>query len=134
MKHSLTTTSVGVIAAFVFVAPAALWAQSASVAAALYGQGVEAYFAGGPTAESYFSRAISTDPTDPRPYYFRAMTRLREGREDEARTDMQAGADAESKQPNRFAVGKALERIQGSSRLLLEQSFQHSGIRSLEFT
>jgi hypothetical protein len=110
------------MAVCIFVAPSVLRAQSANVAAALYGQGVEAYFAGQlGDAESYFSRAISLDPTDPRAYYFRAMTRLRNGRDDQARMDMQSGADAEARLPNRFAIGKALERVQGSGRLMLEQ-------------
>lgn len=109
-------------AAWTLVALGALLAQTPNVAATLYGQGVEAYFAGrSDDADSYLSRAISIDASDPRAYYFRAMTRLRDGRDDQARTDMQSGADAEAKLPNRFTIGKALERVQGSGRLLLEQ-------------
>src|SRR6476660_3099543 len=122
MCKLLIHTTFVVSAVWTFAAPSALRAQSANVAGVLYGQGVEAYFAGQMAdADSCFSRAISLDATDPRAYYFRAMTRLRNGRDDDARMDMQSGADMEAKQPNRFAVGKALERVQGSGRLLLEK-------------
>jgi len=91
-------------------------------AAMFYSQGVHAYFAGQRAqAEQYLSAALAIDPRDPRPYYFRALSRLRLGRTDEARRDMQAGAAWEAQAPNRFAVGAALERVQGQHRILLEQ-------------
>lgn len=91
-------------------------------ASALYGQGVHAYFAGRSNeAESCLSRALELDAHDPRFYYFRALSLLRLGRVDEARGDMLAGAAREAQQPGRFAVGGALQRVQGRHRLLLEQ-------------
>jgi tetratricopeptide (TPR) repeat protein len=88
----------------------------------LYGQGVNAYFAGRSNeAESYLSQALALDAEDPRIYYFRALSLLRLGRLDEARGDMMAGASVEAQHPQRFAVGRALERVQGGHRLMLER-------------
>lgn len=91
-------------------------------AAALYESGVEAYFSGQlGAADSYLTRAIAANPNDPRSYYFRGLSKMREGRSMEARGDMQIGAALEAKLPNRFDIGKTLERVQGSSRLVLEE-------------
>ena len=49
-----------------------------------------------------------------------ALTLLRQGRSDEARGDMLVGAALEAQQPRRYAIGAALERVQGGERLLLE--------------
>jgi hypothetical protein len=107
----------GTIAA---VASSAAHAQP-SDATSLYSQGVHAYFAGqSAQAEYYLSTARALNPDDPRTYYFLALARMRQGRGDEARFDMQTGAALEAQQPNRFAVGISLERVQGSDRLLLE--------------
>lgn len=112
----------GLIVAFVVLGPTALRAQDSDIAGTLYSQGVEAFFAGRSTeADAYLSRAIAINPDDPRAFYFRSLSRLREGRQAEAQADMQTGADIEARQPNRFAIGKALERVQGPARLLLEQ-------------
>ena len=90
--------------------------------ASLYGQGVNAYFAGRTSdAELFLSQALALNPHDPRAYYFRALSLLRLGRLDEARGDMMVGASLEAQRPNRFSVGRALERVQGSHRLTLEQ-------------
>lgn len=86
-----------------------------------YGQGVHAYFsADDDQAERYLTRAIQGDKNDPRPYYFRAMSRLRQGRDLDARRDMETGAAIEAWAPDRYAVGRALLRVQGRHRLLLE--------------
>jgi len=95
--------------------------QTGNAAGMLYGRGVHASFAGnGDEAEQYLTQAIQSNPSDPRPYYFRALTRLRRGQDTEGRADMQAGAAADARAPGRWAVGSALERVQGSERLLLE--------------
>jgi hypothetical protein len=94
-----------------------------------YSQGVDAYFAGRSCqAESFLSTAIEFNSQDPRAYYFRAFSLLRQGRVDEARGDMLTGALLETKQPRRFAIGSALERIQGCDRLMLEE-FRRSARR-----
>jgi tetratricopeptide (TPR) repeat protein len=93
-----------------------------SAADKYYGRGVHAYLAGQDhRAESYLSLAIESNPNDPRPYYFRAMSRLRQGRAGEARQDMQIGAFIEAGDPHRWAVGTALQRVQGPDRLMLEK-------------
>jgi tetratricopeptide (TPR) repeat protein len=95
--------------------------QSANSAGMLYSGGVHAYFAGhDEEAEQYLTRAIQSDPNDPRPYYFRAMSRLRRGHDAAARQDMQQGAAVEARAPDRWGVGSALQRVQGTDRLLLE--------------
>ena len=88
----------------------------------LYSDGVQAYFGGRcGEAESLFSSVAGMDPNDPRAFYFRALSLMRQGREDEARSDMEIGAQIEARFPTRFDIGKTLERVQGSNRLLLEQ-------------
>jgi hypothetical protein len=98
------------------------YAQDQESAIILYGDGVRAYFSGNSRqAEEALSRALESHSQDPRPYYFRALSLLRLGRTAEARGDMMVGAAMEAQQPNRYAVGKSLERVQGYDRLLLER-------------
>jgi hypothetical protein len=97
------------------------WSQQLR-AGSLYEQGVNAYFAGrGSEAEAALSEVIQWNPQDPRAYYFRALSLLRQGRSDEARGDMHTGASLEAQAPHRYGVGAALERVQGGSRLMLEK-------------
>src|SRR4029079_3725986 len=85
-------------------------AQQFGAADALYSSGVEAYFRGcSAEAESSFSSLMSVDPNDPRAHYFRALSLMRQGREDEARSDMEIGAQLEARSPYRFDIGKTLE-------------------------
>jgi hypothetical protein len=110
-----------------FSAAAVLWSgavrgQDLDAAAIHYGDGVHAYFAGNSSrAEQSLSSALELNSQDPRIYYFRALSLLRQGRTAEARGDMQVGAALEAQRPGRFAIGSALERVQGHDRLLLEQ-------------
>jgi len=105
------------------------WLSTASISLAhdwnaagmYYGRGVHAYFSGrDDEAERYMTQAIESNPNDPRPYYFRAMSRLRQGRQSDARQDMEAGAAIEAQAPQRWGVGVALQRVQGRDRLVLE--------------
>ena len=109
-------------------------AQNSSELAATYGRGVHAYFANQTDlAEQYFSQVIEAGSTDPRVLYFRAMTRMRSGRQHEAQEDMRAGATFEARDPgNRHAVGKALERVQGPHRLTLEGYRQQARMDRLQ--
>jgi hypothetical protein len=110
------------LAGWTMLSPSLLHGRDLDAAADLYGRGVHAYFAGRVgDAESLLSRALVLNDQDPRLYYFRALSRLRLGRGDEARRDMAAGAAREAGRANRYAVGAALQRVQGSHRLLLEQ-------------
>ena len=110
------------IVGYIALVPLAAHAQELGAADALYASGVQAYFSGRPAdAESSFSRLMTIDRNDPRAYYFRALSRIAQGRDNEARSDMELGAQIEARLPYRFDIGKTLERVQGSSRLLLEQ-------------
>ncbi|HEX3601529.1 MAG TPA: hypothetical protein VHU84_15365 [Lacipirellulaceae bacterium] len=101
--------------------PLAATAQLPS-AAKLCDEGVNAYFAGRASqAETCLSEAIRANSHDPRAYYFRAFSLLRQGHVAEARGDMLAGATLEAQSPHREPIGAALERIQGCDRLMLEE-------------
>jgi hypothetical protein len=108
---------------------AAIWLVGIAIAQAqepqpakLYERGVNAYFNGRAyEADALLSDAIQWNSQDPRAYYFRALSLLREGRTAEARGDMLVGANLEMQSPRAHAVGVALERVQGCDRLLLEQ-------------
>ncbi len=122
MMQSLPRNCLICVAGWTFLVPQVVFGQSWNEASRHYGQGVSAYFAGrSGEAEAALSRAIEINVSDPRPYYFRALGRLRSGRVDEARNDLRVGAALEAAQPNRYAVGTALQRVQGSHRLMLEQ-------------
>jgi hypothetical protein len=104
------------------VVPLTAHAQGSDVAGESYSIGVQSYFRGSlAEAETSFSNVIRVDPKDPRAYYFRALSLMQHGREDEARSDMQIGAQVEARYPYRFDIGKTLERVQGPTRLMLEQ-------------
>ena len=109
-------------------------AQNSPEMSATYGRGVHAYFDNRTNlAEEYFSRVIHTGSTDPRVYYYRAMTRMRSGRQQEAEEDMRIGAAHEASNPgNRHAIGKALERVQGPHRRLLERFRQQARMDRLQ--
>ncbi len=88
-----------------------------------YGMGVHAYFSQN-FQEAYddLSSAISAGSRDPRCYYFRGLSYLRLGREEDAQIDFQRGAELETRDVNKFYnVPAALERIQGADRALLER-------------
>jgi hypothetical protein len=88
----------------------------------LYDEGVNAYFSGRASqAETCLSEAIQANSQDPRAYYFRAFSLLRQGHVAEARGDMLVGAMLEAQSPHREPIGTALERIQGCDRLMLEE-------------
>jgi hypothetical protein len=110
------------LVACIAIVPLTAQAQSSEVAGQFYSTGVDAYFRGSSAeAESSLSNVIRVDPKDARAYYFRALTRMQQGRDDEARSDMQTGAQVEARYPYRFDIGKTLERVQGQTRLMLEQ-------------
>lgn len=109
------------LATFVVLTTNLAWGQQ-SLSGKLYDQGVNAYFAGRYSeAEAALSESLADNSQDPRTYYFRALSLLRQGRIEEARGDMFTGALLEAQSPRRFAVGSALQRVQGSDRLMLEK-------------
>jgi len=126
-RKSFSVLSLGLFLALVFLVLGSLLgtsglAQQNSALGAIYGRGVHAYFAGKSSqAEQYFTQVIQTGSTDPRPYYFRAMLRLGQGRQVEAEKDMQVGATYEARDlGSQHAMGRSLQRVQGPSRRTLE--------------
>jgi hypothetical protein len=109
------------LAAALGVAWAAAAAPEGYSAENSYGRGMQTYFAGNcAEAETLFSQAIGNAPRDPRPYYFRALCLLRQGRSSAAQSDFKIGAALEARAPGSYPVGKSLERVQGGDRLSLE--------------
>lgn len=89
----------------------------------LYGNGVHAYN-GANYVEAYneFTRAIENGSEDPRVYYYRGLSFLKLGRPQEAQHDFADGAKREMADSDRFYnVSKALERVQGRPRAMLER-------------
>jgi tetratricopeptide (TPR) repeat protein len=111
-----------VVVAGIALGSASLLAQDA-VLSHFYGQGVHRFFARDYVgAFEDFNTAIENGSDDPRCYYYRGLTYLHLGREDEAKTDFEKGAQLEMQSAGKFFnVSKALERIQGRQRLMIEQ-------------
>ncbi len=111
------------LAGAVLVGVPELHAQDSAELSAIYGRGVHAYFSNqSHQAEQHFTQAIQAGSSDPRVFYFRAVVRMRMGRQHEAENDMQVGADYEARNPGRMgSISKALERVQGHSRRKLEK-------------
>ena len=90
---------------------------------AVYGDGVHSFYAGNfQQSYDYLSQVIDIGTDDPRVYYFRGLSALRLGSQTEADEDFRKGAAFEAERGNTRTVSRALERIQGPDRLLLEQS------------
>jgi len=102
--------------------PSRGWAQD-PVLSRLYGAGVHAYFGGDYVrAHELLTRAIKLGMEDPRAYYYRGLAYLKLGRPEEAEEDFRKGAEIEAKDFGIFyEVGRALERVQGRPRLLIEK-------------
>ncbi len=93
-----------------------------TILADMYGRGVHAYFAGNHNdAYQFLSSAIQGGLKDPRAYYFRGLAASGSGRSYEAEADWQAGAELEATAGANPMIGKSLARIQGHSRLKLEE-------------
>jgi tetratricopeptide (TPR) repeat protein len=88
----------------------------------LYGKGVHSYFSGDYSkAYERLTSVINAGISDPRAFYFRGLAYMQLGRTPEAEMDFRKGAELESKDINKYYnVGRALERIQGPERKLLE--------------
>jgi hypothetical protein len=71
-------------------------------------------------AIQHLDLATAHGSQDPRVYFFRGLAKLRQGRSAEARFDFEEGARLEVQQ-GRKDIGRAIERIQGSERLVLEE-------------
>ena len=90
---------------------------------AVYGDGVHSFYAGNfQQSHEYLTQVVDIGTDDPRVYYFRGLSALRLGSQTEANEDFKKGATFEAERGNTRSVSRALERIQGPDRLLLEQS------------
>lgn len=121
MTSNFRALSTFTLVAFLGCAALALRSHAQN-AARYYEDGVNAYFAGRACdAESLLSTAMQEDALNPLTYYFRGLCLLRQGRTAEARGDMWVGARLEAESNRRAVVGAALERVQGPTRLMLEE-------------
>ena len=109
-------------------------AQNSTELMATYGRGVHAYFNGQVhEADRLFSQVINGGSSDPRVFYFRAMARLRSGRQQEAEFDMQMGAAYEARNPGvRHQISRALQRVQGTHRRTLEKYRRQARLNRLQ--
>lgn len=91
------------------------------VLAELYGRGVHAYYGGNLIeAHRYLSMAIDNGSRDPRAHYFRGVVNAVTGRQLEAEADWQTGAELEIQGEYGAGIGRALQRVQGTTRMDLE--------------
>jgi len=89
----------------------------------LYGEGVHAYFAHDYIkAYDLLTRAIDGGLNDPRAYYYRGLTAITTGRSEEGEEDFRAGAAIEARNASGPSVGRALTRVQGTTRMMLERA------------
>lgn len=111
---------------FLALAMVALTVSSANaqsnVLAEYYGLGVHAYFSHD-LVQAYdrLTKAIDNGLNDPRAYYYRGLTSIASGREYEAESDFRSGAELEARGNFGPSIGQALTRIQGVSRLQIEE-------------
>lgn len=87
----------------------------------MYGRGVHAFNRGDYyTALQLLDSVASQGSGDPRVHYFLGLTKLRMGDEPAAQASFTRGAELEMDVSQVYPIGKALERIQGPDRLMLE--------------
>lgn len=120
-SNTLFNVLAGVIALTATVSGTACHAQSA-VLSEIYGRGVHAFHAGQyDQASQWLNMAIDNGYRDPRAYYFLGLSAAATGRDAEAEADFQQGAEIEAGGAFGNSVGRALARVQGPTRLKLEQ-------------
>jgi len=97
--------------------------RAQDVLSELYGRGVHAYFAGDTTGSlEFFNDAVTAGSQDPRVYFFRGLVQSSMGMEDAAKTDFEQGAKLEVNSKRAVEVGKALARVQGTNRVMIESA------------
>lgn len=111
-----------VLGMIICACPTLAQAQSPELRADWYGNGMHQYF-NRQYSEAIlsFSNAISVNPKDPRPYFYRGLAKSKCGGDGAA--DFQQGAFRESYESGRSlsSVNRSLERIQGPTRLDIER-------------
>ncbi|MDX1962705.1 MAG: tetratricopeptide repeat protein [Pirellulales bacterium] len=118
MRRNLAALLFG---ASLFAAP--LCGADLAILGQYYGTGVHHYNAGNYlAAHEDLNAAITGGSEDPRAFYFRGLSLLNLGSENEAIADFKKGAELEALDSTGFyQVGRSLERVQGSRRLQLEK-------------
>ena len=98
--------------------------------AQVYGGGVQAYFNGEyEKAHALLSQAISLKTPDPRCHFFRGLANTQLGKAEEAAADFKEGARLEALDVGEnYPISKALIRIQGQTRQLIEISRRQAKI------
>jgi hypothetical protein len=110
----------------IFALLALLFATSSSARAQddaienIYSAGVQAYY-GGDYSRCFelLTQAVAAKTDDPRVYYFRGLSAMYIG--GDPNNDFTAGAKLEASDAGGYEIGRALERVQGRARLLLER-------------
>lgn len=117
MKSRLTRIVLVCGVAVSAAAPAAAMDTSTGLGAGMHA------FHGGDYAASFdwLSGVIAAGSKDPRAFYFRGLAARRSGREMEAEADFLEGAKLEALGEGGRTIGRALERVQGADRLLVER-------------
>lgn len=104
------------------VAVATATPAAATDASTGLGAGMHAFHGGDyPASFDWLSGVIAAGSKDPRAFYFRGLAARRSGREMEAEADFLEGARLESLGEGGPNIGRALERVQGADRLLVER-------------
>ncbi|UUO06305.1 hypothetical protein M4951_23490 [Blastopirellula sp. J2-11] len=124
--------SASAVAALLWLGNPCVVSAQEPIVVELYGQGVHQFNRGEMTeAFMTLSTAIDQGSKDPRAFYFRGLALWNMGRPEQAELDFQEGAKLELTADRSYAIGKSLERVQGSARLKLEDYRQK--IRVQEF-
>ena len=93
MSRNIVVLVAGLAALYAVPAPA-----QEAILGQIYGQGVHAYFAGDYTrAYEHLTAAVGAGSRDPRVFYFRGLTHLKLGRQQEAKQDFLLGASRKAK-------------------------------------
>ena len=110
-------------ALLVVLGAASVRAQDRTVAR-WYGEGVHAFYDGdNASAERWLRKVVERTPDDPRPYYFLGLALLGQQQDEAGREAIAQGAAIEAtRAAMAFDMSKALLRVQGRGRLLIEQA------------
>lgn len=100
----------------------------------LYGNGVHLYNSGDYRAAYYeLTRAVDNGSQDPRVFYYRGLSYLKLGREQEGKADFAKAAGLEMSDNDRFyPVSKSLERVQGRARQMIERYRSNARLRAFQ--
>lgn len=101
----------------------------------VFGQAVHQYF-GGQYQEAVddLSVALEAGIEDPRLYYYRGLSQLQMGDQAAAEADFAMGAEIEAQYAGRrnFNIGRSLMRVQGATRMMIENARAQARLQSEE--